>query len=97
MFSINWLLDRAIKNLEVEYVAFGIQEQFRESVVHIAKKLDLKYSISEDRPMASFSRPKMGNVSTETIEKIKEFNQADLILYKHAKELFASRIRQSTP
>lgn len=86
------LLDIAKKNL-ASFLMVGITERFDESIVILKRVLDLE-SVFYARTNENPKRPKVREISSENIEKIKHYNQLDLALYAYANELLDAKIHQ---
>lgn len=79
-------LSKAKKNLEKNFIFFGLQERFDESLVLLGKKLSLKNIFYEKRNVLA-GRCKE-NLSDRDIEVAVEYNSLDIELYEFARELF---------
>lgn len=89
--SSKLLLDRAKKNLENRYIAFGIKEHYNESLNFLAKQLRFQKGglIQSEKKKTHITK----RVSEKDLEAIRANNLLDLELYSFALELFKHNIQ----
>lgn len=91
------LLGAAKRNLEKNYLGFGIQDRFEESTTHLAKLLGYA---SEARPTGPRLKRTVVNRSDMlqgvSRSDLAEFNGLDLELYDFAKDLFEYRLSNAS-
>lgn len=84
------MLETAKQNLS-KYFLIGLVEEFDKSLALFADLLGWPDIAYEKRNVTS-SRPKKREVSEETLQIIKKYNQLDIELYKFGKELFSKQL-----
>lgn len=90
-------LAKAKYNLEHNFMFFGIQDRFMESMLLLSRKAGLKNIIHQRRNALNYDAGKIAMPNAEDWEIVREHNQADIELYDHACELFDRRIREEGP
>lgn len=83
------VLDVAMKNLE-RFFIFGLVERFDESVEYFRKLFDWPKVATGFH--ATGVRPRVDEISSSTIDIIKEHNTLDLKLYDYAKRMFEKKL-----
>jgi hypothetical protein len=87
------VLDRAIRHLNESFSVVGLSERFEETLALM--KLRFGWQL---KSYSSFnvtrSRPKKGDLSQATIDRIAEKNKYDVAVYEHGKRLFEAAVSQ---
>lgn len=86
-------LQKAKANLTTSFMAFGLQERFLESLLLLAGPAGLKNLLHQRHNAlkpAAVATPLTG----EEVAIAREYNSADIELYRHACEVFDARVRQ---
>lgn len=83
-------LSQAKRHLEKQFVFFGIQERFDESLVMLSKVLSLKNILYERRNVLSEKCKK--TLSSHDVEVATRYNALDIELYQFACALFNDRL-----
>ncbi|HML54355.1 MAG TPA: sulfotransferase family 2 domain-containing protein [Solidesulfovibrio magneticus] len=83
-------LSQAKRHLEKQFVFFGIQEKFDESLVMLSKVMSLKNILYERRNVLSEKCKE--TLSSHDVEVATHYNSLDVELYKFACELFVDRL-----
>ncbi len=81
------LFKQAVASLDEMYW-FGIQEYFQESLISLAWRLDWPIKHDHDRQQSVWNRPSAASLPASGRNKILKLNQADLALYKLARNRF---------
>jgi hypothetical protein len=82
------VLSRAKYNIKNNYLAFGLQERFKESAQLFASKLGVEVKPLDKRYKSVSSRPTKEDLSKQMISRLKELNRVDIELYRFAKRRF---------
>lgn len=89
-------LEKAKYNLEHSFLFFGLQERFAESMLLLAREAGLANILHQKRNALNPAGPQAG-LSEEETEIVREYNSADMELYRFAQELFARRVGEAGP
>lgn len=86
-------LEKAKYNLKNNFICFGLQEKFMESLLMLARETNLQNILHQKRNSLNY-----GAMQTEMSDEEKAtaiaYNGADIELYNYACELFAERVRE---
>ena len=88
-------LAKAKHNLEHSFLFFGLQERFNESMLLLSKEAGLANILHQKRNALAPASTR--SMSGEEAEIAREYNSADLELYRFAEELFARRVAEAGP
>lgn len=80
----------ALSNLNNKIACFGLQEFFDESLLLMRRRLGWRLPVYGHRNKASVSKPL--KIELHHIEKIKELNQLDILLYSNARVRFLENL-----
>lgn len=86
---------QALRNLH-QFGFVGIYERFDESMVLLKYYAGFK-NVFYNYTKSVVGRPKMHDLTPEVIEKIKEYNKYDLLLYEEGKKIFENQIKRAGP
>ncbi len=86
-------LEVAKDNLRDHFALAGLTEQFDEMMVILQKTFGWKQPFYRKVRVAQ-NRPDAEDISEETMDVIKEYNQLDFALYEYARDLFEQRIQK---
>lgn len=89
-------LAKAKDNLEHSFLFFGLQERFMESMLLLSKQAGLGNILHQKRN-ALTAAGAQARMSEEEAEIAREYNSADVELYRFAQELFAKRVEEAGP
>ena len=86
-------LEKAKHNLKNSFMCFGLQERFMESLLLLSRHAALKNLLHQRRNALRRDDGKNA-LSAEDVEIAREYNSADMELYRYACGLFDARIRE---
>jgi len=94
--QLDEMLRIAKNNIDKEFLAVGVLEEFNKTLLMLKKHLDLQnifYGIRNQ----TIERPQQEQISNRTLQIINENNYADIELYDHVKKTFAEAIKNEGP
>ena len=89
-------LDRARHNLESEYAAFGLADEFAKSVLLFTRAFGWKLRGYRSRNITP-NRLAQNALDPAVLDEIRDANRLDIQLYDFARDLFAQRIAAQPP
>lgn len=89
------LLDEAIQNLDQFFIAFGIQEKFNESLLHISRVLKLGSMHYFSRNVTA-NKPLSTSIDVNTLKVIEQYNKLDIQFYQYAEQKFMQYIQSDS-
>jgi hypothetical protein len=87
------MLASAEANLRNHFTVVGLVEEFDRSLILMRHALRWRIPLYV-RENAGRNRPKQQHVSDDTLQTIRDYNQADVALYEYAKHLFWEHARR---
>ncbi|MDE5879408.1 MAG: sulfotransferase family 2 domain-containing protein [Desulfovibrio sp.] len=94
--DVSAALARAKHNLEHSFLCFGLQERFLESMLLLAGEAKLGNILHQKRNALTYAGAGQRLTDAEA-ELVREYNGADMELYRFAQELFERRVRERGP
>jgi hypothetical protein len=88
------VLRRAKKNLVESYEAFGLKEQFKNSVRLFASRLDVTPEWPEKRHKKTGERPGVSDLDEHVRHAIRDSNSLDMELYRFAQDEFEEHLER---
>lgn len=89
-------LARAKRNLEEHFGVVGLTERFDETLLLLKRTFGWR-NVCYVRHNVTRGRPKRAALDAETLDVLRETNQLDVDLYRHAQKLFAAQVRAQGP
>lgn len=89
------LLRRARANIEANFAAAGLTEDFDRSIVLFKLLLGWEQPVAYEAANVTVGRPPASAISEKTIEEIKAQNQLDEALYRFIRERFQAQIEDA--
>ena len=81
-------VERAFTNIREKIHILGFQDDLKSAIDQLQKQVGLKRAFPEKRANTS-KRPRLADVPCDIIDRIKEQNQHDLVLYKKLKQAYS--------
>ncbi|MEL7357709.1 MAG: sulfotransferase family 2 domain-containing protein [Cyanobacteria bacterium J06560_6] len=94
--SSNKILEDAKNNLRNSYEVVGLTERFDESLLLFQKRFGWK-NVHYVKANVNKSRPRVQDISADTLKLIEEYNSLDLELYEYAQKIMNDQIQLSLP
>jgi len=87
-FQEKKILRLAVKHLKDHDIYFGLTESFDDSIARFQKKFGWEKNNDAGRMEKGVIRPKVAELDSETMQRIKNANKLDLELYQFARDYF---------